>query len=214
MLEGQFSRTAHSARRGIAPRIRSLDGASVFVDPFATRILGKDLDPRLADARRSGDAAACACSSRCAAASPKTRRRRAIERGRPADCRARRGARYLRLSRRRRPSACGCSRSIIPRHRLRSGGGSRRLKSPSLRTSSSRPATSRRDRSARPWRRRVSTRARRAFFIWLGVTPYLTPEAVESTLRYVAGLPAARRSCSTTPIRPRRSKRAATRGSS
>ena len=49
MLEGQFSRTAIGAA-GHRAAHQVLDGASIFVDPFATRILGKDLDSALADA--------------------------------------------------------------------------------------------------------------------------------------------------------------------
>ncbi len=185
MLEGQFSRTAISAA-GLRAAHQLVDGASVFVDPLAVRILGKDFGAILAD---TGHAVLLplrlfvALRSRIA----EDAARRAIDEGArqivvlgagldtlgyrlaPLE-----GLRVFELDhpatqdeKRRRLAATGIA---IPAHLIFA------------------PC----DFEAETLTGALSAAGfdenRRAVFVCLGVTPYLTPEVADSLLRYVAGL--------------------------
>jgi len=186
MLEGQFSRTAIGAA-GHRAAHQVLDGASLFVDPFATRILGKDLESAVADGRdpaRRRLRFFIALRSRIA----EDAARRAIGEGvrqivvlgagldtfgyrlTPTDA--------LRVFEVDHPATQAEKRTrlaeteiLVPPHLV--------FAPCDFETRSPGEALGEAGFDAR----------RGAFFIWLGVTPYLTPDAVESTLRYVAGLP-------------------------
>jgi methyltransferase (TIGR00027 family) len=185
VLEGQFSRTAISAA-GLRAAHQLVDGASVFADPLAIRILGKDFGAVLAD---TGHAVLLplrlfvALRSRIA----EDAARRAIDEGArqivvlgagldtlgyrlaPLE-----GLRVFELDhpatqdeKRRRLAATGIA---IPAHLVFAACD---FEAETL---------------AAALRAAGFDESRRAVFICLGVTPYLTPEAAESVLRYVAGL--------------------------
>jgi methyltransferase (TIGR00027 family) len=186
MLEGQFSRTAIGAA-GHRAAHQVLDGASIFVDPFATRILGKDLDSALADA-----------------SDPSRRRLRLFIalRGRIAEDAARRaiggGVRQIVVL------GAGLDTfgyRVAPAERLRVF----EVDHPATQAEKHRRLTEAEisvpphlvfapcDFETRSLGQALDdagfdARAA-AFFIWLGVTPYLTSEAVENTLGYVADSP-------------------------
>jgi methyltransferase (TIGR00027 family) len=185
MLEGQFSRTAIGAA-GHRAAHQVLDAASLFVDPFATRILGKDLDSAIAD---GGD--------------PARRRLRLFIalRSRIAEDAA-------------RGAIGGGIRQIVVLGAGLDTFGYRVAPAEGLRIFEvDHPATQAEKRrrlaeaeipvplhlvyapcdfETRSLGEAVEDASfdphAAAFFIWLGVTPYLTSEAVGATLGYVGGL--------------------------
>ena len=185
MLEGQFSRTAVSAA-GLRAAHQLVDGASVFADPLATRILGGDLFAVLAD---TGHAALLPLrifvALRSRIAEDAARRavgegaRQIVVLGAGLDTLGYRlapleGLRVFEVDhpatqneKRRRLAATGIA---IPAHLV--------FASCDFET----------ETLAGALNAAGFDENRRAVFICLGVTPYLTPEAAESLLRYVAGL--------------------------
>jgi methyltransferase (TIGR00027 family) len=185
VIEGQFSRTAISAA-GLRAAHQLVDGASVFADPLAARILGKDLFAVLAD---TGHPALLplrvfiALRSRIA----EDAARRAVEEGARQivvlgaglDTLGYRLAPLEGLSvfevdhpatqneKRRRLAATGIA---IPAHLVFA------------------PCDFEAENLAGALSAAGFVENRRAVFIGLGVIPYLTPEAAESLLRYVAAL--------------------------
>jgi len=186
MLEGQFSRTAIGAA-GHRAAHQVVDGASVFVDPLAPRILGKDLESAIADG-----------------SDPARRRLRFFIalRSRIAEDAARRaigqgvrqivvlGAGLDTFGYRVDPAERLCVFEVD--HPATQAEKRRRLAEAEISVPSHlvyAPCDFE-TRSLGQALEEAGFDARAAgFFIWLGVTPYLTPDAVESTLRYVAGLP-------------------------
>jgi methyltransferase (TIGR00027 family) len=186
MLEGQFSRTAIGAA-GHRAAHQVLDGASLFADPFATRILGKDLESALADGRdpaRRRLRLFIALRSRIA----EDAARRAIDEG------VRQivvlGAGLDTFGYRIDP--VDSLRVLEVDHPATQAEKRRRLAETDIpvppdliyapcdfETQSLGQALADAGFDARA----------AAFFIWLGVTPYLTSDAVEATLSFVAGLP-------------------------
>jgi methyltransferase (TIGR00027 family) len=184
--DGQFSRTAISAA-GHRAAHQVLDGASVLSDSLAIRILGDDSDAALADARdgaRRPLRLFIALRSRIAEDSV---RRMLAEGGRQVvilgaglDTLGYRlapleGLRVFEVDRpdtqaekRRRLAA---ARIAVPAHLEFA------------------PCDFETQSLAAALGAAGFDPEKRAVFVWLGVTPYLTPEAVETTLRYVAGLP-------------------------
>jgi methyltransferase (TIGR00027 family) len=186
MLEGQFSRTAIGAA-GHRAAHQVLDGASVFVDPLATRILGEDLDSALADGRDPA----------------RWRLRMFIAlRSRIAEDAARR--------------AVGLGvRQIVVLGAGLDTFGYRVDPTEALRVFEVDHPATQAEKRRRLAEAHISVPPHliytpcdfeaqslgqalddvgfdpqaAAFFVWLGVTPYLTSAAVEATLHYVAGLP-------------------------
>ena len=185
MIEGQFSRTALSAA-GYRAAHQVFDGASVFVDPLAAAVLGEDLPALL---ERSGDPVLkplrvfVALRSRIAEDVARTAigegARQVVVLGAGLDTFACRLAPVAGLTvyevdhpatqaeKRRRLAAASV---VLPAHlRFAPCDFERQGLGEAL-------AAAGFDASAR------------TAFLWLGVTPYLTPEAVETTLRFVAGI--------------------------
>ena len=199
MQPGQPSRTALGAA-GLRAAHQVLDGAAIFDDPLALRILGADADDLVREAEAEADpfrqrlrwfiAARSRIADDALAAAVKRGARQLVVLGAGLDTTA------YRHCRRR---TCASSRSIIPRRRPGSASGwprpiSRcRRRSPSFRSIS----------SARRWRTLAAAGSTRrqtffsffflfhaqTFFTWLGVVPYLTDDAIFSTLGFIAGLP-------------------------
>ncbi|HXT05556.1 MAG TPA: SAM-dependent methyltransferase [Roseiarcus sp.] len=185
MIEGQFSRTALSAA-GYRAAHQIADGASIFVDPLAGAVLGDDLpalmehsgDPALKPLRafvalRSRIAEGVACKAIAEGA------RQIVVLGAGLDTFACRVAPIEGLAvyevdhpatqaeKRRRLAHAGV---VAPAH---------------LRFA---PCDFERQGLAEALAAAGFERSARAAFLWLGVTPYLTPEAVATTLRFVAGV--------------------------
>ncbi len=186
MLEGQFSRTAIGAA-GHRAAHQVLDGASLFVDPLATRILGKDLDSAVADG-----------------SDPARRRLRLFIalRSRIAEDAARRaigeGVRQIVVlgagldTFGYRVGSIEALRVFEVDHPATQAEKRRRLAEAEIAVPSHllyAPC----DFETRSLNQALEDAGfdplAAAFFIWLGVTPYLTSAAVEATLRYLAGLP-------------------------
>jgi methyltransferase (TIGR00027 family) len=185
VLASQFSRTAISAA-GFRAAHQLVDGASVFADPLATRILGEDLFAVLAD---TGQAVLLPLrlfvALRSRIAEDAARRaigegaRQIVVLGAGLDTLGYRlapleGLRVFELDhpatqneKRRRLAATGIA---IPAHLVFA------------------PCDFEAETLAGGLSAAGFDENRRAVFICLGVTPYLTPEAAESVLRYVAGL--------------------------
>ena len=185
MLEGQFSRTALSAA-GYRAAHQIVDGASVFADPLATAVLGEDLPILL---ERCGDPVMrplrmfVAFRSRIAEEVAKKAiadgARQVVVLGAGLDTFGCRVAPVDGLAvfevdhpstqaeKRRRLEAAGVS---APAHLHFA------------------PCDFERQALAEALSAAGFDAGARTAFIWLGVTPYLTPEAVETTLRYVASV--------------------------
>ena len=187
MRQNDFSRTALGAA-GHRAAHQVLEGGRFFADPLAVRILGPDAQAAIEKARanpeRRGLRLLVAVRSRFAeeAAHEAIRRgvRQVVVLGAGLDTFAHRVAPEPGLvvfevdhpatqaEKRRRLAAASVAEPahvVLCRLRLRNAGP---------------------ERSAR--RRRLPP-AEASFFFWLGVTPYLTPEAVFATLAAVAALP-------------------------
>jgi methyltransferase (TIGR00027 family) len=185
MIEGQFSRTALSAA-GYRAAHQVFDGASIFVDPLAAAVLGDDLGPLM---ERSGDPVLkplrvfVALRSRIAEEVARKAigegARQVVVLGAGLDTFACRAPPVADLAvyevdhpatqaeKRRRLSAAGVA---APAH---------------LRFA---PCDFERQGLAEALAAAGFDAGARTAFLWLGVTPYLTPEAVETTLRFVAGI--------------------------
>jgi methyltransferase (TIGR00027 family) len=184
MIEGQFSRTALSAAAYRAAH-QLAEGGAVFSDPLAALVMGRDLaaqlehaaDPamrplRLFVALRSRIAEDVALRAVAEGA------RQVVTLGAGLDtfaCRV--------------PPVPGLVAYEID-HPATQGEKRRRLAeagiaAPALRFA---PCDFEREPLAEALAAAGFDADARAAFLWLGVTPYLTREAVESTLRFVAGL--------------------------
>jgi methyltransferase (TIGR00027 family) len=188
MKPGQFSRTALSTA-GHRAAHQVLEGGLIFADPFALRILGEDAEPAVAEAKqdpgRRGLRNFVATRSRFAEEGA----RRAIGEG------ARQivvlGAGLDTFAYRLEPSA-GLrvfevdhpATQAEKRRRLAAAG----IAAPPHLTFA--PCDFERDALGEALRAVGFDPAARAFFIWLGVVPYLTEAAIFATLGLVAGLPA------------------------
>jgi len=188
MQSGQFSRTALGAA-GHRAAHQVLEGGRIFADPLALRILGDDAEPAVAEARenplRRGLRHFIAVRSRFAEAAA----RRAIAEG------ARQivvlGAGLDTFAYRLEPSeglrvfeVDHPATQAEKRRRLAAAG----IAAPAHLTFA--PCDFERDALGEALRAVGFDPATRAFFIWLGVVPYLTVAAVFSTLGFIAGLPA------------------------
>jgi len=185
MMEGQFSRTALSAA-GFRAAHQTVDGASIFVDPLAAAVLGEDLPALL---ERSGDPVLkplrvfVALRSRIAEGVARKAigegARQVVVLGAGLDTFACRIAPVDGLAvyevdhpatqaeKRRRLAAAAI---VTPPHlRFASCDFERQGLAEALADAGFDPNA-------------------RTAFLWLGVTPYLTPDAVEATLRFVAGI--------------------------
>ena len=184
MIEGQFSRTALAAA-GFRAAHQIAEGGAVFSDPFAARILGEDLpallerkaDPvlrplRLFVALRSRIAEDVARRAIATGA------RQVVVLGAGLDtfaCRA--------------PPIAGVevyevdhpATQAEKRRRLAAAG----IEAPALRFA---PCDFEFESLADALAAAGFDSSARAAVLWLGVTPYLSPEAVDETLRFVAGL--------------------------
>jgi len=186
MIEGQFSRTA-LAVAGLRAAHQIAEGGAVLSDPFAARILGDDLPALL---ERNADPALrplrlfVALRSRIAEDVARraiaTGTRQIVVLGAGLDtfaCRA--------------PPVAGVevyevdhpATQAEKRRRLAAAG----IEAPALRFA---PCDFERESLGQALAAAGFDPAGRAVFMWLGVTPYLSSEAVESTLRFVAGLEA------------------------
>ncbi len=188
MREGQASVTALGAA-GHRAAHQVLERGFVFADPLALAILGPDAEGAVALARERPERRPLrlfiAMRSRFAEDSrgPGDRERRAANPG------AGRRSRHLRLPTRTDPGDA--------RLRARPSGDPGRKETPARRGANRRAGTCRLCRSRfRAWEhdRARSTAAGldpkiRTFVIWLGVTPYLTAEAVYATLGELARWP-------------------------
>lgn len=183
MHEGQFSRTALSAA-GFRAAHQIVDGGKVFRDPLAAYILGDDLQALL---ERGGDPALrplrlfVALRSRIA----EDVARRAIAEG---------ARQVVVLGAGLDTFACRVApvdglKVFEVDHPLTQAEKQRRLvaadvaQPPHLLFA---PCDFETQTLAQSLREAGFDAGRRAAFLWLGVTPYLTPEAVEATLRFVA----------------------------
>ena len=161
-----------------APAARGTE--SILDDPLAVRVTGDDPDDLVARARERGDH-----RMRLVRVRPQPVRRggagrRRRRRGRPAR-RPRRGPRHLRLPQPVRRAAASSRSTIRPPR----PGSSSAWTSAGIAVPEHRRPRGRRLRAAGP-RSRCSAGAvdldRPVLFWWLGVTPYLTGPAVETTL--------------------------------
>src|SRR5579863_1487066 len=185
MLEGQFSRTALSAA-GYRAAHQLVDGGRIFADPLATAVLGEDL-PILAE--RCGDPVMRPLRMFVA-----LRSRIAEDVARKAIAEGARQVVVLGAG----LDTFGCrvapvdglavfevdhpSTQAEKRRRLAAAG----VAAPAhLRFA---PCDFERQALAEALAEAGFDASARAAFIWLGVTPYLTAEAVEITLRFVAGI--------------------------
>jgi methyltransferase (TIGR00027 family) len=188
MQPGQFSRTALGAA-GHRAAHQVLEGGRIFADPFALRILGEDAESAVAEARedprRGGLRNFIATRSRFAEEAA----RRAIGEG------ARQivvlGAGLDTFAYRLGPSeGLGVFEVDHPatqaekRRRLAAAG----IAAPLHLTFA--PCDFERDALGEALRAVGFDPDTRAFFIWLGVVPYLTEAAIFSTLGFIAGLSA------------------------
>ncbi len=199
-----------SARRVTGRRIRSLSAGSS--SPTRSRFVSSGRTPttpsRSPGNGRSGEA--CACSSRCAAGSRRIRR---AVRSKKACGRSWCSARVSTLS----PIAssatpiCGSSSSIIRRPKPRSDAGSLRRKSPSLAHVSYVAHDFEGGSMIGALKAAGLDPDRRTFVIWLGVTPYLTEEALFATLGELARFPGGAEVVFDYANPPRRNRRRATR---
>ena len=187
MLSGQFSRTALGAA-GHRAAHQALEGGRIFADPLAMRILGEDAEAAVAEARenpsRRGLRIFIAVRSRFAEAGARRATaagvRQIVVLGAGLDTFAYRletseGLRIFEVDhpatqdeKRRRLAMAGIE---IPTHLTFGPCDFERAElDSSLRAVGFDPA-------------------QRAFFLWLGVVPYLTETAIFATLAFIASLP-------------------------
>ncbi len=188
MQQGQPSRTALGAARHRAAH-QVFERGFIFSDPLALRILGPDAEAAVREAdddpSRRRLRLFIAVRTRFAedslAAAVARGVRQLVVLGAGLDTYAYRTC----LG----EHACASSRSITRRPKPGSASGSPRRRSRCPARSPSHRSIS----SGRPWRDGLSAAgfdpAHESFFTWLGVVPYLTEQAVVSTLGFIAGLP-------------------------
>jgi len=187
MLSGQFSRTALGAA-GHRAAHQVLEGGRIFADPLALSILGEDAQAILAEARenpaRRGLRLFIAARSRIAEEAVQ----RAIEEG------ARQivvlGAGLDTFAYRLDP--IGDLRVFEVDHPATQAEKRRRLAAADIAPPAHLtfgPCDFERDALAESLRAVGFDSDRRAFFIWLGVVPYLTEPAIFATLGFIAKLP-------------------------
>jgi methyltransferase (TIGR00027 family) len=188
MQTGQFSRTAlGAAGRRAAHQV--LDGGRIFPDPLALRILGEDAEPSIAEARenpgRAGLRLFIAVRSRFAEDAARRAigegARQIVVLGAGLDTFAYRldpieGSRVFEVDhpatqaeKRRRLAATGIA---IPGHLTFA------------------PCDFESEDLGASLRAAGFDPGRRAFFLWLGVVPYLTEAAIFATLGFIARIPA------------------------
>jgi methyltransferase (TIGR00027 family) len=184
MIEGQFSRTALTAA-GFRAAHQLAEGGAVFCDPLAARVMGDDLAPYL---------------EHCAAPALRPLRLFVALRSRIAEDVARRaiarGARQvvtlgagLDTFACRVPPLAGLAAYEVD-HPATQAEKRRRLAAAAIEAPALRfcPCDFEREALGDALAAAGFDAGARGAFLWLGVTPYLTREAVEATLRCVAGL--------------------------
>jgi methyltransferase (TIGR00027 family) len=185
MIEGQFSRTALSAA-GLRAAHQIADSASVFVDPLSTKILRDDLHIHL---ERAADPALrplrlfVALRSRLAEDNAKRRIGQGVRQVVVL------GAGLDTFAARLEPSEG--LRVFEVDHPATQGEKRRRLSAAGIPTPAHlvfAPCDFERENLAEKLAAAGFDEAAAATFLWLGVTPYLTREAFEATLRFVAEL--------------------------
>jgi methyltransferase (TIGR00027 family) len=184
MIEDQFSRTA-IAVAGMRAAHQIAEGGAVLSDPFAARILGEDLPAlleRFADPELRPLRLFVALRSRIAEDVARraiaTGAKQIVVLGAGLDTFACRG-----------PPIAGVevfevdhpATQAEKRRRLAAAG----IEAPALRFA---PCEFERESLAQALQAAGFDPTARAAFLWLGVTPYLSAEAVDATLRFVAGL--------------------------
>ena len=188
MQLGQFSRTALGAA-GHRAAHQVLEGGRIFADPLALRILGEDAETAVAKAReepgRRGLRNFIATRSRFAEEAARRAigegARQIVVLGAGLDTFAYRleASEGLRVFEVDHPAT-----QAEKRRRLAAAG----IAEPAHLTFA--PCDFERDVLGEAFRAAGFDPDRRAFFLWLGVVPYLTEAAIFSTLGFIAGLPA------------------------
>jgi methyltransferase (TIGR00027 family) len=188
MKPGQFSRTALGAA-GHRAAHQVLEGGRIFADPLALRILGEDAESAVAEARedprRSGLRNFIATRSRFAEEAARQGigegARQIVVLGAGLDTFAYRlePSEGLRVFEVDHPAT-----QAEKRRRLAAAG----IAAPAHLTFA--PCDFEREALGEALRAVGFDPAMRAFFIWLGVVPYLTEAAIFATLGLIAGLPA------------------------
>jgi methyltransferase (TIGR00027 family) len=189
MQPGQPSRTALGAA-GLRAAHQVLDGAAIFKDPLALRILGADADGLLRDAETETDpfrqrlrwfiAARSRIAEDALAAAVKRGARQLVVLGAGLDTTAYRAlpSQDLRIFEVDHPST-----QAWKRERLHQAG----IALPASLTFV--PIDFERGTLTEGLGAASFDPAQQTFFSWLGVVPYLTDDAIFSTLGFVAGLP-------------------------
>jgi methyltransferase (TIGR00027 family) len=189
MQPGQPSRTALGAA-GLRAAHQVLDGAAIFVDPLALRILGADADALVREAEMEADPFRqrlrwfIAVRSRIAddalAAAARRGARQLVVLGAGLDTTAYRAlpSQDLRIFEVDHPAT-----QIWKRERLADAG------IPPPPAMSFVPVDFECETLADGLAAAGFDPARQTFFSWLGVVPYLTDDAIFATLGYIAGLP-------------------------
>ena len=189
MQPGQPSRTALGAA-GLRAAHQVLDGAAIFEDPLALRILGADADALLRDAEAESDpyrqrlrwfiAARSRIADDALAAAAKRGARQLVVLGAGLDTTAYRAlpSQDLRIFEVDHPAT-----QTWKRARLAETG----IALPAALTFVS--VDFERETLADGLAAAGFDPAQQTFFTWLGVVPYLTDDAIFSTLGFIAGLP-------------------------
>jgi methyltransferase (TIGR00027 family) len=182
MIEGQFSRTALAAA-GLRAAHQIAEGGAVLSDPFAARVLGEDLPALL---ERNADPALrplrlfVALRSRIAEDVARraiaTGARQIVVLGAGLDTFACRAPPIAEVYEVDHPAT-----QAEKRRRLAAAG----IEAPALRFA---PCDFEGESLGQALAAAGFDLTARAAFLWLGVTPYLSAEAVDETLRFVAGL--------------------------
>ena len=187
MQSGQASRTALGAA-GHRAAHQVLEQGRIFADPLALRILGADADEAIGEAerepRRRGLRLFIAVRTRFAedalAAAIARGARQLVVLGAGLDTYAYRAD---------PGTAYASSKSTIPPPRPGSASGSPARESPFPPALTFAPSISSARASPTGLAAAGFDPARRSFFTWLGVTPYLTEQAIFATLGSIANLP-------------------------
>lgn len=189
MQAGQPSRTALGAA-GLRAAHQVLDGAAIFADPLAFRILGADADALLREAEAETDPYRerlrwfIAVRSRIAddalAAAKKRGTRQLVVLGAGLDTTAYRAppSQNLRIFEVDDPATQAWKRQRLTEADI-----------PPPPTLTFVPVDFERETLADALATAGFDFTRQTFFTWLGVVPYLTDEAIFSTLGFIAGLP-------------------------
>jgi methyltransferase (TIGR00027 family) len=189
MQPGQPSRTALGAA-GLRAAHQVLDGAAIFVDPLAVRILGADADALVREAEAEADPFRqrlrwfIAIRSRIAedalAAAIKRGVRQVVVLGAGLDTYAYRAphSQDLRIFEVDHPATQAWKRERLAEADI-----------PLPASLTFVPVDFERETLADGLAAAGFDSTQQTFFTWLGVVPYLTDEAIFSTLRFIAGLP-------------------------